>query len=102
MSQAVPAAATSYRFPVTVIKCLICIETWHEGPSSILNLLQDAIVFLAVGCWGFCLVFFPISDLPCLLLIVAGNFFRLSAISALFIIMCHSCLLKCPVKFWSA
>lgn len=57
MSQAVPAAVTSCRFPVTVIKFLICIETWHEGPSSILNILQDAIVFLAVGGWGFCLFF---------------------------------------------
>lgn len=51
MSQAVHAAATTYRFLVIVMKCLIYIETGCEGPSinSILNLLQDRIVFHVVG-----------------------------------------------------
>lgn len=51
MLQAMHAAATTYRFLVIVIKCLIYIETGCEGPfiSSILNLLQDRIVF-HVGC----------------------------------------------------
>lgn len=79
---AVPAAATNYRFPVTVIKCLISIETGREGPSGLLNLLQDKIVFPAVE---FSLPP-PSSDFPCLLHIVAGSFFRLSAMSASFII----------------